>query len=98
MPGDEDDWNPDTRVGQLVLKVQAIGSRKSYIENQATRPVRWLALQELLWRREGFGMQADRFQHAMNGRTHRRIVINDEHRGCVCGRHAYASMMVGRVK
>ena len=36
MPGDENDWNAETRVVQLLLKVQAIDSGKVYIQNQAT--------------------------------------------------------------
>src|SRR5207253_837408 len=43
MPGDEDDGNPDARIRQLALKVQAVDARKSHVQNQATWPVRTLA-------------------------------------------------------
>jgi hypothetical protein len=59
MTSDEDDGNPDARVNQLVLKVQTVDSRKSYIQNQATRTVRPLAAQEFLCCSEGLGMQAN---------------------------------------
>jgi len=39
-----------------------------------------------------------RFQQSLDGRTHAGIVINDEHRGSVCGRHSDASALVGRLK
>src|SRR6266550_9600135 len=40
MPGDEDDGNPDARIRQLALKVQAVDARKSHVQNQATWSVR----------------------------------------------------------
>src|SRR5580700_9090932 len=43
MARDEDYGNRNTRVGQLALKIQAINSRKSHVQNQATWSVRWLA-------------------------------------------------------
>src|SRR6266478_5802653 len=65
MTGDEDDGNPDARVGQLALKVQSVDSRKSHVQNQATWPIRPLAAQELLRGPEGLGPQANRLQHAL---------------------------------
>src|SRR3989442_7497530 len=49
-------------------------------------------------RPEGLGPQVHRFQQPLDGRTHSGIVINDEHRGCACGYHSFASTLVGRVK
>jgi hypothetical protein len=40
MAGDEDDRNLDARVSQLPLKIQTVDSRKSHIQNKATRPIR----------------------------------------------------------
>src|SRR5579864_8121964 len=60
MTGYEDDRNPDTRFNQLVLKFQAVHSGKSYVQYQATWPVRPLSAQELWRGRECFRTQADR--------------------------------------
>src|SRR6266849_3910996 len=49
-------------------------------------------------RPEGLGPQVHRFQQPLDGRAHSGIVINDEHRGCACGYHSFASTLVGRVK
>src|SRR5664279_1323866 len=57
-----------------------------------------LAAQELLRRRKGLGTQANRLQHASDGRAHQLIVVDDEHRGSICERHSCASALVGRVK
>src|ERR1700737_1917417 len=96
MTGDENDGNPNARIRQLALKVQTADARKSHIQNKATWFVRPLAAQELLRRPEGLGTQANRLQHALDGRTHQGIVINDEY--CRSGRrrHSCASTFVGR--
>src|SRR2546427_5252854 len=88
MTGDKDDRNPDARVNQLVLKVQTVHSRESYVQNQATRSVRPLATEEFLRRPKGLGTQADRLQHALDGGTHQVIVIDNEHGGNSCERHS----------
>src|SRR5712691_1982529 len=49
-------------------------------------------------RPEGLGPQVHRFQQPLDGRAHSDIVINDEHRGCACGYHSFASILVRRVK
>jgi hypothetical protein len=36
MAGDEDDWDVDTGVSQLALKVETVYSRQSDIQDQAT--------------------------------------------------------------
>jgi hypothetical protein len=43
MTGYENDRDVDTRVSQLALKVQAVYSRKSDVQDKATRPIRSLA-------------------------------------------------------
>src|ERR1700693_155450 len=98
MTSDEDDGNLNARVSQLLLKVEAIDSGKTYIQNQATGHVRAVAAQEPFRRAEGSRAQAGRFQQAFDGRAHTRIVINDEHGRSACGRHSLASILVGRVK
>ena len=87
MTGDEDDGNVDARVHQLTLELEAVDSGKSHIEDKAAGSVRALAAQEFLRRREGLGTQAYRLHHALDGRTHQGIVIDDEHRGRSCGLH-----------
>src|SRR5271167_1381045 len=98
VTGDENDGNPDARVSQFALKVQATDARKSHVQDQATWPVRMLAAQELLRRRKGLGTQANRLQHALNGRANQLIVIDNEHGGSICEHHSCASVLVGRVK
>src|ERR1700730_8662294 len=92
MTGDEDDGNPYARVGQLALKIQTVDTRKSHVQNEATWSIRSLAAQELLRRPEGLGTQANRLEHALHGRTHLGIVINDEHRGSALGRQGHAQV------
>src|ERR1700680_3988088 len=96
MASNKNDGNPNTGVNQLALKIETADSRKSHVQNQATWPIRALAAQEFLRRSEGFGMQANRLQHALDGGTHQVIVIDDEHRGGGCGRHSRGSTLVGR--
>jgi hypothetical protein len=55
MGGDEDDWNLETGVSQLALKVQTIHSRKGYVQNEATRPVQSFTPQKLFGSTEQFG-------------------------------------------
>src|SRR5437588_12143108 len=81
MPGDEDDGDPDARVNQLVLKVQAVDSRESYVQNQATWTIWPFAAEEFLRRPEGLGTQAHRLQHALDGGANQVIVIDDENGG-----------------
>src|ERR1700686_547509 len=92
MAGNKNDGNPNTGVNQLALKIETADSGKSHVQNQATWPIRALAAQELLRRSEGFGMQANRLQHALDGGTHEVIVIDDEHRGGGCG-HLHAARL-----
>jgi len=54
MTGDENDGNPDARVGQFALKIQSADSGQPHVQNQATWAVRPLAAQELLCGSEGF--------------------------------------------
>src|SRR5580700_773042 len=91
MTADENDRNPDTRVNQLVLKFQTVYSGKSYVQHQATWPVRPLSAQELWRGRECFRTQADRLEHALDRRTDQVVVINDEHHGSGRGGHSWAS-------
>src|ERR1022692_303943 len=98
MTGDEDDGNPDARIRQLALKVQTADAGKPHVQNKATWSFPPLAAQELLRRPEGLGTQADRLQHALDGRTHQGIVINDEYCGSGCRRHSGVSDVAGKVK
>src|SRR5580658_5494999 len=40
MTGDKDDGNPSTGVSQLALKIQAVDSRQSHVQDQAAWPLR----------------------------------------------------------
>src|SRR5271155_1652086 len=91
MTGDKDDGNVNSRVCQLALKVEAVHSRKSHVEDKATWYVRALVAQEFLRRSEGLGMQANRLQHALDGRAKQIVVIEDKHGGDSCRRHSCAS-------
>src|ERR1700687_1101810 len=98
MTGDKDNRNANSRVRQFALKVQTVDSWESHVQNQATWSVRPLAAQKLLRRPKGLGSQAHRLQQALDGRAHQVIVINDEYRGGVCGRHSPVSTLVGKVR
>ncbi len=91
MTGDEDDGNENVRVSQLPLKVQTVDSRKSHIQDEAAWSVRSFAAEELSRGSEGLGPQAHRLQQALDRRTHRGIVINDEHCRDACGHHLTAA-------
>src|SRR5712664_2785394 len=47
---------------------------------------------------EGFRPQAHRLQQALDGSTHGGIVVNDEHRWSICGRHPCSLTLAGRTK
>src|SRR5258708_34229200 len=85
MASNEDDRNPDARIRQLALKLQAVNARKSHIQNETTWFVRPLAAQEFLRRSKGLGTQANRLQHTLYGRMHEGIVINYVHCGSFGG-------------
>ena len=86
MTSDEDYGNLDAGLSQLLLKIQTVDSRKSYVENKTTRSVRALTAQELLCRPEGLGPKAHRLQQALNGRTNEVVVVNDEYRWIIWNR------------
>jgi hypothetical protein len=73
--GDKYDRSVDSGVSQEALEVQAIDTRKSYVEDEATRPFRPLASKKLFGCLEGLRTQAQRFQQVLNGRAHPGIVI-----------------------
>src|SRR5580704_12363197 len=79
MGGNEDYWDLNARIGQLVLKVQTVDSGKSYVQNQTTWLVRSLVVQKLLRRPEALRAQSHRLQQSLNGRSHIGIVIDDKH-------------------
>src|SRR5260370_3719283 len=66
VPGDEDDWNLYTRVGQLALEVDAAKPGKPHVENEATGAVRTLPGQELLRTRKRLRRQSDRFHQSLD--------------------------------
>ncbi len=87
MTGDEDDGNLDTGVTQLTLKIQTVDARKAHVQNKTAWPVRWLVAQEFFRGPKGCAPQPRRFQQSLDGRTNTGVVINDEHRGRICGCH-----------
>src|SRR5438270_6402703 len=91
MPRDEDDRDANVYVSQLALKIQAVDSGQPHVKDQTTWPVRAFAAQEFLRRSECLRTQANRLQHALNGRAYQWIIINDEHCRNGCSRHSRAS-------
>ena len=55
MTGDENDGDPEARVSQLALKLEAVDSRKSHVQHKTAWAVRPLAGQKFLRRPEGLG-------------------------------------------
>ena len=92
MPSDEYDRNLQTRVSKLLLEVQAIDSRKAYIQYQATGSIGGLSLQELFRALETFGPQISGFQQALYRCTYVGVVIDHEYRGNI--RHSHLQPIV----
>jgi hypothetical protein len=79
MPGDEDDRDLDSGLGQLGLKIQAASLRQPDVEDQATCDIGQRALQQLWRRTEHFRPQPDRAKQPVERLSHRGIVVDDEH-------------------
>ncbi len=91
VSGDEDDWNGHSGFGQRTLTIQTAHARKSDVENQATRAVGAFAVEKLLRRRECLRPQRHRRQKILDRSAHTRVVVDDEHDGCVFSDHLCAS-------
>src|SRR5277367_469158 len=94
VAGDKNDGNPDARILQLSLEVQAADTGKPHVQNQATWSFRPLAGKESLGRAKRLRTQANRLQHALYRCTHQVIVIDHKDRGSVAGFHSLASNSV----
>src|SRR6185369_6018632 len=98
MPGDEDDGKAYSRFRERALKIQTAHAGKSDIENQAAGAVGAPAREKLLRRRKRLRPQRHRRQKILDRSAHTRVVVNDEHNGCVFSDHLCASCSVGKVK
>src|ERR1700682_1527537 len=94
MTGDKDDRNLEAGVSQLALKIKTVDAGKSHVQNQATWSIRPRVAQEFLRSLESLRTQANRLQHALYGRTHQGVVINDKHCGSCFKRHSVVSTWV----
>ena len=81
MPGDEHDRGVIIRARELGLKIEAAGSRQSYVQDDAIGCARLAAFQKLFNRSEKVGFQRDRLEQALQCLPDSLIVVDDGDHG-----------------
>jgi hypothetical protein len=78
LRGNEDDRDMNFRLDQLLLEIKPTYSTQPDVEDEATRYIRTLGLQKFLRGIKVLYLQSDRLDEALDGATHRWIVIHQK--------------------
>src|SRR5258705_9088671 len=96
MPGDKDYRQMNILLHEVALKIEAAMSGQTNIKDYATGNIRQLALEKLTPRAERLNAQTHGHQQTFDGRTQRRVVIDNEDH-LINFRHNQLSWLAGRV-
>jgi hypothetical protein len=76
MAGYEDYWQVNFLLGEFALEIEAAMSRQTDIEDYAAGNIGQLTLEKLTSRAERLDAEAHSLKQALDGRTHRRVVVD----------------------